>query len=148
RLFELHANRRQRIDKAVAGMIVGAAGLKDATTGDTLCDADKPILLERIDTYEPVISVAVEPETNAEKERLDFSLAKMEEADPTVVVREDPDTGQTIISGMGELHLEIIVDRLEREYKVKPRVGKPQVVYRETVTTSASASARFERALK
>jgi elongation factor G len=148
RLFDLHANRRQRIDKAVAGMIVGAAGLKDATTGDTLCDPEHPILLERIDTYEPVISVAVEPETNAEKERLDFSLSKMVEEDPTFRVREDPDTGQTIISGMGELHLEIIVDRLSREYKVKPRVGKPQVVYRESITQAASASAKFERALK
>ncbi len=148
RLFELHANRRQRIERAVAGQIVGAAGLKDATTGDTLCDAAHPILLERIDTYEPVISVAVEPETNAEKERLDFSLGKMVEEDPTFRVREDPETGQTIISGMGELHLDIIVDRLEREYKVKPRVGKPQVVYRETITNSATASARFERSMK
>jgi elongation factor G len=148
RLFELHANRRNRIERAVAGQIIGAAGLKDATTGDTLCDAAHPILLERIDTYEPVISVAVEPETNAEKERLDFSLGKMVEEDPTFRVREDPDTGQTIISGMGELHLDIIVDRLDREYKVKPRVGKPQVVYRETITGTATASARFERSLK
>ncbi len=148
RLFELHAHRRQRIERAGAGMIVGAAGLKDATTGDTLCDPAHPILLERIDTYEPVISVAVEPETNAEKKRLDFALGKMVEEDPTFRVREDPETGQTIISGMGELHLEIIVDRLEREYKVKPRVGKPQVVYRETVTTAAHASARFERSMK
>ncbi|HUS66098.1 MAG TPA: elongation factor G [Kofleriaceae bacterium] len=147
RLFALHANRRERIDKAVAGMIVGAAGLKEATTGDTLCAASAPILLERIDTYEPVISVSVEPETNAEKERLDFSLGKMVEEDPTFRVREDADTGETIISGMGELHLEIIVDRLEREYKVKPRVGRPQVVYRETVTSAAQASASFERVL-
>jgi elongation factor G len=148
RLFELHASRRQRIDRAVAGMIVGAAGLKEATTGDTLCDPAHPILLERIDTYEPVISVAVEPETNAEKERLDFSLAKMVEEDPTFRVRDDVETGQTIISGMGELHLDIIVDRLEREYKVRPRVGKPQVVYRETITNRAQASARFERSMK
>ena len=148
RLFDLHANRRQRIDRAVAGMIIGAGGLKDATTGDTLCAPQHPILLERIDTYEPVISVAVEPETNAEKERLDFSLGKMVEEDPTFRVREDAETGQTVISGMGELHLEIIVDRLEREYRVKPRVGKPQVVYRETVTAAAQASARFERTMK
>jgi elongation factor G len=147
RLFALHANRRERIDKAVAGMIVGAAGLKEATTGDTLCAPSAPILLERIDTYEPVISVSVEPETNAEKERLDFSLGKMVEEDPTFRVREDADTGETIISGMGELHLEIIVDRLEREYKVKPRVGRPQVVYRETVTATGHASASFERVL-
>ena len=148
RLFELHAARRNRIDKAVAGMIVGAAGLKDATTGDTVCAPSAPILLERIDTYEPVISVAVEPETNAEKERLDFALGKMVEEDPTFRVREDAETGQTIVSGMGELHLEIIVDRLTREYKVKPRVGKPQVVYRETIAAPAQATARFERSLK
>jgi elongation factor G len=148
RLFDLHANRRQRIERAVAGMIFGAAGLKDATTGDTLCDPAHPILLERIDTYEPVISVSVEPETNAEKERLDFSLGKMVEEDPTFRVRDDAETGQTIISGMGELHLDIIVDRLDREYKVKPRVGKPQVVYRESITGSAQASARFERSMK
>jgi elongation factor G len=148
RLFDLHAARRQRIDKAVAGMIVGAAGLKDATTGDTVCAPSAPILLERIDTYEPVISVAVEPETNAEKERLDFALGKMVEEDPTFRVREDAETGQTIVSGMGELHLEIIVDRLTREYKVKPRVGKPQVVYRETISSPAQATARFERSLK
>jgi elongation factor G len=148
RLFELHANRREKIDKAVTGKIVGVAGMKDATTGDTLCEPGRAILLERIDTYEPVISVAVEPETNAEKERLDFSIGKMVEEDPTFRVREDADTGQTIISGMGELHLEIIVDRMTREYGVKARVGKPQVVYRETVSASASASATFERQLK
>ncbi len=148
RLFVLHANKRERIDKAGAGMIVAATGLKLATTGDTLCDPQKPILLERIDTYEPVISVAIEAETNAEKERLDFALNKMVEEDPTFRVREDDETGQTLISGMGELHLEIITDRLVREYKVKARIGKPQVVYRETVTASGDGEATFERELK
>ena len=148
RLFEIHANKRKRIDKAVAGMIVATAGLKEATTGDTLCDPDQPILLERIDTYEPVISIAIEPETNAEKERLDFSLQKVMDMDPTFRVHEDEETGQTIISGMGELHLDIIVTRLERDYKVKARVGKPQVVYRETISTAAQGSAKFERKLK
>jgi elongation factor G len=148
RLFEMHANRRQRIDKAGPGMIVAATGLKQATTGDTLTSIESPILLERIDTYEPVISIAIEPETNAEKERLDFALGKMVEEDPTFRVREDEETGQTIISGMGELHLEIVVDRLTREYKVKASVGKPQVVYRETVGAKATGSAKFERQLK
>jgi len=148
RLFEMHANRRQRIDKAGPGMIVAATGLKHATTGDTLCSKESPIVLERIDTYEPVISVAIEPETNAEKERLDFALGKMVEEDPTFRVHEDEETGQTIISGMGELHLEIVVDRITREYKVQASVGKPQVVYRETVGGQAKASAKFERQLK
>ena len=148
RLFVLHANKRERIDKAGAGMIVAATGLKLATTGDTLCDPQEQILLERIDTYEPVISVAIEAETNAEKERLDFALNKMVEEDPTFRVREDEDTGQTLISGMGELHLEIITDRLVREYKVKARIGKPQVVYRETVTSTGEGESTFERELK
>ncbi len=148
RLFEIHANRRKRIDRAGAGQIVLATGLKIATTGDTLCQLDAPILLERIDTYEPVMSVAIEAETNAEKERLDFALGKMVEEDPTFRVREDEETGQTLIAGMGELHLEIIVDRLVREYRVKATVGKPQVVYRETVQSDGEGSARFERELK
>ncbi|HUH05812.1 MAG TPA: elongation factor G [Kofleriaceae bacterium] len=148
RLFALHANKRERIDRAGAGSIVAATGLKHATTGDTLCDPAKPILLERIDTYEPVISVAIEAETNAEKDKLDFALGKMVDEDPTFRVREDAETGQTLISGMGELHLEIIVDRLVREYKVTARVGKPQVVYRETVLATGEGSAVFERELK
>ena len=148
RLFEVHANRRVRIDRAGAGTIVAAAGLKDATTGDTLCDPAHPILLERIDTYEPVISAAIEAETNAEKERLDFALGKMVDEDPTFRVREDAETGQTLISGMGELHLEIVVDRMVREYGVKARVGKPQVVYRETIGGEGDGDASFERELK
>ena len=148
RLFEVHANRRQRLEKGVAGQIVTATGLKEATTGDTLCAPDAPILLERIDTYEPVISVSIEPDTNAEKEKLDFALAKMVEEDPTFHVDEDAETGQTIIRGMGELHLEIIVDRLTREYKVHPRVGRPQVVFREAITAEGRGEAVFERQLK
>jgi elongation factor G len=148
RLFQIHANRRERLDKANAGEIVAVAGLKDATTGDTVCDPKAPILLERIDTYEPVISEAIEADNSAAKERLDFALAKMVEEDPTFRVKDDPDTGQTIISGMGELHLEIIVDRMKREYGVEARAGKPQVVFRETVLAEGDGRATFERELK
>ena len=148
RLFRIHAAKRERLEKAVAGEIVAAAGLKDATTGDTVCDPKAPILLERIDTYEPVISQAIEADNASAKERLDFALAKMVEEDPTFRVKEDTDTGQTIISGMGELHLEIIVDRMKREYGVQARAGKPQVVYRETVLGAGEGQAVFERDLK
>jgi len=148
RLFRVHANKRERLDKAVAGEIVAAAGLKDATTGDTVCDPKAPILLERIDTYEPVISQAIEADNAAAKERMDFALVKMTEEDPTFRVKDDPDTGQTLISGMGELHLEIIVDRMKREYGVQARAGKPQVVYRETVLGEGEGHAVFERDLK
>jgi elongation factor G len=148
RLFAVHADRRQRLDHAGAGDIVAAAGLKHATTGDTLCDAKAPILLERIDTYEPVISIAIEPKTTAAKKKLDFALAKMVEEDPTFRVREDPETGQMLISGMGELHLDVVVDRLAREYGVEATVGRPQVVYRETVAGSAEARVTFQRELK
>ena len=147
RLFRIHANKRERLDKAVAGEIVAAAGLKDATTGDTVCDPKAPILLERIDTYEPVISQAIEADNAAAKERLDFALAKMADEDPTFRFREDADTGQTLISGMGELHLEIIVDRMKREYGVQARAGKPQVVYRETVLGEGEGHAVFERSI-
>jgi elongation factor G len=147
RLFRIHANKRERLDKAVAGEIVAAAGLKDATTGDTVCDPKAPILLERIDTYEPVISQAIEADNAAAKERLDFALAKMADEDPTFRFREDADTGQTLISGMGELHLEIIVDRMKREYGVQGRAGKPQVVYRETVLGEGDGHAVFERSI-
>jgi elongation factor G len=148
RLFRIHADKRERLDKAVAGEIVAAAGLKEATTGDTLCDPRSPILLERIDTYEPVISQAIEAENNAAKERLDFALAKMADEDPTFRVKEDAETGQTIIWGMGELHLEVVVDRMRREYGVAANVGKPQVVYRETVLGEAEGHATFEREMK
>ena len=148
RLFQLHANKRERLEKAVAGEIVAVAGLKDATTGDTLCDPKSPILLERIDTYEPVISQAIEAENQSAKERLDFALAKMSDEDPTFRFNEDPDTGQTLIRGMGELHLEIIVDRMKREYGVQARAGKPQVVYRETILGEGDGHAVFERDMK
>jgi elongation factor G len=148
RLFLMHANKRERADAVGAGTIVGATVLKLATTGDTLCAVDAPIMLERIDTYDPVISVAVEAATNAERDKLQFALNKMAEEDPTFKVREDEDTGQTLISGMGELHLEVIVDRLQRQYGVQAVVGKPQVVYRETVTGQGEATATFEREIK
>jgi elongation factor G len=148
RLFQLHADKREKIDRAGAGMIVAAMGLKHATTGDTLCAPGQPILLERIDTYEPVIASAIEPESVSEKEKMDFGLAKLVDEDPTFKVHEDPETGQTIIRGMGELHLEVLVDRLTREYGVKARVGKPQVVMRETIGGAGDAEARFERKLE
>jgi elongation factor G len=146
RLFVVHADKRERIDKAGAGMIVAAMGLKHATTGDTLCAPSAPILLERIDTYEPVIAAAIEPENTAEKEKMDFGLSKLADEDPTFKVHEDKETGQTIIRGMGELHLDVIVDRLKREYGAQVRVGRPQVVLRETVARRAEGEARFERA--
>jgi elongation factor G len=148
RLFRIHADKRERLEKAVAGEIVAVAGLKEATTGDTICDPKAPILLERIDTYEPVISQAIEADSSAAKERLDFALVKMVDEDPTFRVKEDADTGQTLISGMGELHLEIIVDRMRREYGVQAKAGKPQVVYRETAVGEGEGSAVFERELK
>ena len=148
RLFKVHANRRERIKECAAGDIVVAVGLKHAGTGDTLCAVDAPILLERIDTYEPVISRAIEAQTLSEKERLDFGLAKIGDEDPTLVITEDEDTGQTLVRGMGELHLDIVVDRLVREYNVEARLGKPQVVYRETVRQEAEGESTFERKLE
>ena len=148
RLFQVHANRRERIQQAGPGMIVAAMGLKLTGTGDTLCAASAPILYEPIDSYEPVIARAIEPKTLAEKEKLEFGLAKMTEEDPTFRVKEDEETGQTLIRGMGELHLDIIVDRLVREYGVEARVGKPQVVYRETVTAGGRGESTFERQLE
>ena len=145
RLFSVHANRRERIERAGAGSIVVAMGLKDAGTGDTIYAPKAPILLGRIDAHEPVITRAIEPKTQAEKERLDFGLAKLADEDPTFRFGEDPETGQTIIRGMGELHLDIMVDRLHREYGVEANVGRPQVVHRETLAGTAEAEARFER---
>ena len=145
RLFKVHANRRERINEAGPGDIVAAVGLKFAATGDTISAPDAPIMLEPIDSYEPVISRAVEAKTLAEKEKLDFALAKMVDEDPTFRVAEDEETGQTLISGMGELHLDIIVDRLVREYGVEARLGRPQVVQRETVLARAEEDHIFER---
>ena len=145
RLFSVHANRRERIERAGAGSIVVAMGLRDAGTGDTLCSPKAPILLERIDIYEPVIARAIEPKTQAEKEKLDFGLGKLADEDPTFRFGEDAETGQMIIRGMGELHLDILVDRLRREYGVDANIGKPQVVHRETLAKPADGEARFER---
>jgi elongation factor G len=145
RLFSVHANRRERIERASAGSIVVAMGLKEAGTGDTVYAPKAPILLGRIEAHEPVIARAIEPKTQAEKERLDFGLAKLADEDPTFRFGEDPETGQTIIRGMGELHLDIMADRLRREYGVEATVGRPQVVHRETLAGTAEAEARFER---
>ncbi|MBU0987742.1 MAG: elongation factor G [Proteobacteria bacterium] len=145
RLLRMHANKRERIDVAGAGSIVGVVGLKDSSTGETLCAIDRPVLLEKIEFYEPVISVAVEPKTHADQEKLDEVLGKFTAEDPTLRVKKDEDTGQTILSGMGELHLEIIISRMQREFKTNVNVGKPQVVYRETIAQEAQGSAVFDK---
>ncbi len=133
RIVRLHANSRQEIDKIEAGDIGAAIGLKETRTGDTICDEDKPIQLEAITFAEPVISIAVEPKTKADQEKMGIALSKLVEEDPTLRVRTDDETGQTILSGMGELHLDIICDRMRREFKVESNIGKPQVAYRETI---------------
>ncbi len=148
RLFTVHANKRERSARSGAGTIVVAMGLRDAGTGDTISSPKAPIILERIDTYEPVISRAIEPKTQAEKEKLDFGLAKLADEDPTFKFGEDAETGQMIIRGMGELHLDIMVDRLKREYGVEANVGRPQVVHRETLAKTAETEARFERVVE
>jgi elongation factor G len=145
RIFQLHANKRERLEKTGAGNIVALMGLKTATTGDSICDPDHPILLEPITSYEPVISVAVEAKTRSDQEKLLDSLIKLSEEDPSFRFSEDPDTGQTIISGMGELHLEIVLSRLDRDYRVGVNAGKPQVVYRETISLPTQAQAEFDR---
>jgi len=144
RIFQMHSNKRTRLDRTGAGSIVGIMGLKEATTGDTLCDPAHPLVLERIETREPVISMAVEPKRNADLDKLQYTLQKFVDEDPTFHVTNDPDTAQTIISGMGELHLEIVTDRLRTEYGLEVNVGKPQVVYRETVGATARGTAVFE----
>ena len=144
RILRMHANKRERIEEIGAGGIVGVVGLKDSSTGDTLCHADQPLLLEKMEFYEPVISVAIEPKTHADQERLEQVLEKFVAEDPTLRVRQDEDTGQTILSGMGELHLEVIVSRMMREFSTQVNVGKPQVVYRETIAREAGASAQFD----
>lgn len=145
RILAMHANKRERISEARAGNIVGLIGLKASGTGDTLCDPANPIVLEPIESYEPVISVAVEAKTHGDQERIDQALAKLEAEDPTFRVKYDEDTGQTIISGMGELHLEILVSRLNREFRTQVNVGRPQVVYKETIEGTAEAAATFEK---
>jgi elongation factor G len=145
RLLRMHANKREEIDAIYAGDIAACVGLKSVTTGDTLCDEDKPIVLESIDFPAPVISVAIEPKTKADQDKLGNALAKLSQEDPTFRVHTDPDTGQTLISGMGELHLEIIVDRMMREFGVQASVGRPQVAYRETIRKHAGAEGRYIR---
>jgi elongation factor G len=143
RLLKMHANKREDIKDVYSGDIVACVGLSKSMTGDTLCSPDRPILLEEMDFPEPVISIAIEPKTKADQEKLATALQKLSQEDPTFRVNTDPDTGQTLIAGMGELHLEIIVDRLMREFKVGATVGRPQVAYRETITASIKAEARF-----
>lgn len=145
RLLQLHANHREDIQEAHAGNILAAVGLRDTSTGDTLCDEANPIILESMDFPEPVIDVAIEPKTTADQEKMSLALQKLSEEDPTFRVRSDQETGQTIISGMGELHLEIITDRLLREFRVDANVGKPQVAYRETIRSAVRAVGKFVR---
>ena len=145
RLVKMHANHREEIEELRAGEIGAVIGLKMTTTGETLCDEDHPILLELMEFPEPVISVAIEPKTKASQERMGISLAKLAEEDPTFKTFTDQETGQTIIAGMGELHLEIIVDRLTREFKVECNVGKPQVAYKETIRKQVKAEGKFVR---
>ncbi len=145
RILKMHANKRERVDTAEAGNIVGIVGLKDSFTGETLCLPSRPVLLEQIEFYEPVISVAVEPKTHSDQEKLDLVFDKFVAEDPTLRVRKDEDTGQMILSGMGELHLEVIISRMRREFKTSVNVGKPQVVYRESLKRQAEASAVFDK---
>ncbi len=145
RILLMHANKRDRIEESGAGSIVGVVGLKDASTGDTLCTAEHPVLLEKIEAYEPVISIAVEPKTHSDQEKMDEVLAKFTAEDPTLRVRKDEDTGQTILSGMGELHLEVITSRMQREFNTNVNVGRPQVMYREAIAAHAQAGAAFDR---
>jgi elongation factor G len=147
RLLKMHANKRERADQAIAGEIIAVMGLKDITTGDTICDEAHPILLEPIEFYEPVISLAIEAKTPADQEKLAVALSKLIEEDPTLRVKYEDETAQTVISGMGELHLEIITDRLLREFNARVNVGKPRVVHRETIQKRVESEGLFEREL-
>jgi elongation factor G len=143
RIVQMHANSREEIKELLAGDIAACVGLKDVTTGETLCSLDKPIILERMEFPEPVISVAVEPKTKADQEKMSIALGKLAQEDPSFRVHTDEESGQTIISGMGELHLEIIVDRMRREFNVDANVGKPQVAYRETIRTAVKQEGKY-----
>jgi elongation factor G len=145
RLLKMHANKREEIEAVYCGDIAAAVGLKDVSTGETICDRNAPVILEAMDFPEPVISVAIEPKTRQDQDKLGFSLGKLMQEDPTFKVHTDRDTGQTIISGMGELHLEIIVDRLLREFSVGANVGRPQVAYKESITRVAEGVGRYVR---
>jgi elongation factor G len=145
RLLEMHANKREEIEEARAGDIVAVVGLKTVQTGDTICDENKPIVLERIEFPAPVLSLAIEPKSKADQQKIGLALAKLSQEDPTFQVKTDENTGQTVLSGMGELHLEILVDRLMREFKVEANVGRPQVSYKETITRPSDAEGKFVR---
>mgnify|MGYP001511187679 FL=1 len=145
RILQMHANNRKEIECAYSGDIAAAVGFKDVTTGDSLCDQNHPLILDKMEFPEPVISVAVEPKTKADQEKMGTALQRLAEEDPTFKVHTDPETNQTIISGMGELHLDIIVDRMRREFKVECTVGKPQVAYRETIRKTVEAEGKFIR---
>ncbi len=145
RLVRMHANKREDIQEIFAGDIAAAVGLKNVSTGDTICDEEAPVVLESIDFPAPVIQLAIEPKTKADQEKLGLAIGKLIQEDPTLRIHTDPDTGQTILAGMGELHLEIIVDRMQREFGVGANVGKPQVAYRETIRGKAQAEGRFVR---
>jgi len=139
----MHANDREEIPYAEAGEIVAIVGLKHTKTGDTLCDKDNPIILEGIEFTEPVISLAIEPKTKVDQERMGVALSRLSEEDPTFIIKSDPDTNQTLIAGMGELHLEILVDRMKREFKVEANVGNPQVAYKETITVAGQSEGKY-----
>jgi elongation factor G len=139
----MHANQREEINEAFAGEIVAVVGFKDTKTGHTVCDEAKPIILEGISFAEPVISLAIEPKTKSDQEKMGVALGKLSEEDPTFAIKSNHETGQTIISGMGELHLEILVDRMKREFKVDADVGAPQVAYRETITREAEGEGKY-----
>ncbi|MDU9416746.1 elongation factor G [Pseudomonas sp. zfem005] len=145
RMVQMHANTREEIKEVRAGDIAALIGMKDVTTGDTLCDLDKPIILERMDFPEPVISVAVEPKTKADQEKMGIALGKLAQEDPSFRVRSDEESGQTIISGMGELHLDILIDRMKREFNVEANIGKPQVAYREKIRNKCEIEGKFVR---
>jgi elongation factor G len=145
RLLQMHANKREEIKEVYAGDIAAAVGLRASTTGDTLCDEESPVILERMEFPEPVISVAIEPKTKGDQDKMGIALNRLQMEDPSFRVRTDEETGQTIISGMGELHLEILVDRMFREFKVEANVGKPQVAYRETITKTVESEGRYIR---
>ncbi len=145
RMVQMHSNSREEIKEVLAGDIAAAVGLKDVTTGDTLCDIDKPIVLERMEFPEPVISVAVEPRSKADQEKMGIALGKLAQEDPSFRVKTDEETGQTIISGMGELHLDILVDRMKREFSVEANIGKPQVAYREAIRNTTEIEGKFVR---
>ena len=146
RLMRMHANKREDIDEASAGEIIAIGGMKQVTTGDTVCDDNKPIILERMEFPAPVIRVAVEPKTRQDQDKLGVALNRLAQEDPSFNVSTDQETGQTIIAGMGELHLEIIVDRMKREFGVEANVGKPQVAYRETITQAGARQRNLQEA--